>query len=331
MSPVSLISLDESNWWRFSLLRYTEAGSQSSESPNWLVAEAHIVSGSMVFGICAGDVAVGLAAVRWNETGKYHEIARLIIGDQYRGKGYGSAAVRAMVDILRQDERSHEVVIAYDRDNHAAGAAYRKAGFEPCWVQGHNESLRTWVRGQHQVLRIKFREMDATSIYESVHPQRVVSLPAGVESTAPHWPPSRNASDTSWERWFDFDDWDWSLEKRAIKPAQVWAGAKKIRFTVTLFPGENHGGDAPVLIWFVLAGPLLECESKTVQLSSGENVIDLPFNTDIWHWGEGRSQEHRWGPFELEKIGPVQQIRFVVSGTGRKDRGKVRVESIKVE
>lgn len=328
---ISLISLDESNLWMFSLLRYTKDGSQSSESLDWMIAEAYVVPGSMVFGICAGGGAVGLAVVRWNENGKYHEIARLVIDDKCRGKGYGSAAVRAVVDILRQDERSHEVVIAYDRDNHAAGAAYRKAGFEPCWMQGHNDSLRTWVRGQFQVLRMKFREMDVTSIHKTVHPQRVVSLPVVVETIAPHWPLSRNASDVSWERWYDFDDWDWSLEKRAIKPAQVWSGAKKIHFTVTLMPGENHGEDTPVLIWFILAGPLLECESRIIQLSSGENVIELPFNADVWRWGEGRSQEDRWGAWAFEKIGPVQQIRFVVSGTGRKDRGKVRVESINVE
>ena len=57
-------------------------------------------------------------------------ILRLIVGRQYRGRGYGRAAMEEIIRQLRDKSDYQEIFTSYEPDNHVAAKLYRSLGFE---------------------------------------------------------------------------------------------------------------------------------------------------------------------------------------------------------
>ena len=56
-------------------------------------------------------------------------IFRLMVADEYQGKGYGRSAMQCILEIFLGDERIKEVGISYEPDNDVARKLYASLGF----------------------------------------------------------------------------------------------------------------------------------------------------------------------------------------------------------
>lgn len=83
------------------------------------------------FGIYDGDEPVGFLMYGYNfEHPKQQAfIFRLMVADEFQGKGYGRFGMDRMLEIFRADERIKEVGISYEPDNEVARKLYASLGF----------------------------------------------------------------------------------------------------------------------------------------------------------------------------------------------------------
>jgi diamine N-acetyltransferase len=61
--------------------------------------------------------------------GLRHWIFRLMVAHEYQGRGYGTAALRAIIALLEADPACDDVLIGYEPDNAVARALYARLGF----------------------------------------------------------------------------------------------------------------------------------------------------------------------------------------------------------
>jgi diamine N-acetyltransferase len=57
-------------------------------------------------------------------------IIRLMVDQQYQGRGYGRAAMEEIIRQLRDRSDRQEIFTSYEPDNHVAAKLYRSLGFE---------------------------------------------------------------------------------------------------------------------------------------------------------------------------------------------------------
>ena len=104
-----------------------------------------------------------------------------------------------------------------------------------------------------------------------------------------------------------------------------------MRVRIDLQPEGDESPASPIPVGVIFGGPLLDCQNGTAKLRGGMNELVLPFRQGGWEWRAGRSSLPEWGPFALEKIGPVKWIMLMLTGQGRKDRGTMWVKSVVIE
>ncbi len=101
-------------------------------SPNlYSLAEAAIEPTWTPLAIYARDDLVGFALFgRDDETGRWW-IMRYMIDAQHQGKGYGTAALLALIDLIVERHGCGELFLGYDPDNDVAERLYTRMGFVP--------------------------------------------------------------------------------------------------------------------------------------------------------------------------------------------------------
>ena len=84
------------------------------------------------FGIYADEKAVGYVMVIYDYDIPEYDIWHMVIDVTQQGKGYGKAALKLVLDYIRQKPfgNSDRVALTCNRDNGIALALYRSAGFE---------------------------------------------------------------------------------------------------------------------------------------------------------------------------------------------------------
>lgn len=95
------------------------------------------------FGIYEADMPVGFLMYGLNfEHPKYQAfIIRLMVDENYQGKGYGRFGMEKMLELFRADVRINVVGISYEPENEGARKLYASLGFEePGEIIG-NETL----------------------------------------------------------------------------------------------------------------------------------------------------------------------------------------------
>jgi diamine N-acetyltransferase len=101
-------------------------------SPNlYSLAEASIEPSWTPLAIYAGDDLVGFALFgRDDETGRWW-IMRYMIDAQHQGRGYGTAALPMLIDLIVERHSCGEIFLGYDPDNVVAERLYARMGFAP--------------------------------------------------------------------------------------------------------------------------------------------------------------------------------------------------------
>ncbi|MBC7875915.1 MAG: GNAT family N-acetyltransferase [Anaerolineales bacterium] len=97
------------------------------------------------FGIYEEDTPVGFLMYALNFQHPTHQayIQRLMVDENFQGKGYGRFGMNWMLDLFREDERIKVVGISYEPDNEVARKLYAGLGFEETGkiVDGETEAM----------------------------------------------------------------------------------------------------------------------------------------------------------------------------------------------
>ena len=101
-------------------------------SPNlYSLAEAAIEPTWTPLAIYAGDDLVGFAMFgRDDETGRWW-LMRYMIDVQHQGRGYGTAALPRLIDVIVERHGCGELLLGYDPSNEVARRLYTRLGFTP--------------------------------------------------------------------------------------------------------------------------------------------------------------------------------------------------------
>jgi diamine N-acetyltransferase len=93
------------------------------------LAEAYVEQTWQPRAVYAGDELVGFAMYGQEDTTGRWWIIRLMIAAAQQGRGYGRAALNAMVAEIVANHNPHEIVISTGPDNDRALMLYRSFGF----------------------------------------------------------------------------------------------------------------------------------------------------------------------------------------------------------
>jgi RimJ/RimL family protein N-acetyltransferase len=104
------------------------------------------VAGEVAFVVTVGDVPIGTVQLFHEDSLARHAEVGIALLPDARGKGYGTDALRLIIDFGFCRRNLRRLYLSVLASNAAAIASYRKAGFveegrrrEHCWVHGHYE------------------------------------------------------------------------------------------------------------------------------------------------------------------------------------------------
>lgn len=97
----------------------------------YVLAEAYVHRrDSTAYVVCADNEAVGLVILRDRpDEGRAYAFTSLFIADPHQGKGFGRAAVEAIIRKCRAERLSDRIEIFVHESNEKALRVYRNAGF----------------------------------------------------------------------------------------------------------------------------------------------------------------------------------------------------------
>src|SRR4051794_1141739 len=101
-------------------------------SPNlYSLAETYVEPTWTPLAIYAGDQLVGFAMFgRDDATGQWW-IMRYLIDTRHQGRGYGTAALPLLIDLIVERHGCNELFLGYDPSNEVAKRLYERMGFAP--------------------------------------------------------------------------------------------------------------------------------------------------------------------------------------------------------
>lgn len=136
---LSIRPVTKNNWRELGKLKVRDDQTHFVAANIWSIAESqfgydHPEEGhwDMVpYGIYDGDIPVGFLMIGYNSSNPKLQgyVIRLMVDEQYQGKGYGKSAMNWILDHYRKDERIHRFAISYEPDNDVARKLYASLGF----------------------------------------------------------------------------------------------------------------------------------------------------------------------------------------------------------
>lgn len=126
---IRLEEVNEENW-RLPL-KVAESQAAYVPAPAVILARAYAYRGSrsMAYVICSDEPPVGMVMYHDCAAMDAYIFSELFIDARYQGRGYGKAAVRCVLDMMRRDGRYRKVCLCYIEGNTAARALYQSFGF----------------------------------------------------------------------------------------------------------------------------------------------------------------------------------------------------------
>lgn len=94
------------------------------------IAQAYIYPTSKPFALYADDELVGFTWLNREADTGIDWIIRFMIGADHQGKGYGRAALKTIIEYLKQQPDVKQIRLSYVPGNEIAESLYRKVGFE---------------------------------------------------------------------------------------------------------------------------------------------------------------------------------------------------------
>jgi diamine N-acetyltransferase len=141
MKAIVLRPVTAANWQACAALTISPAQAGFVPSNLYSIAEAQFYPDACSRAIYADDTLVGYALYGRDDTGEWR-IFRLMIDQNFQGRGYGRAAVMRVIEELEHCGAS-TVSLCYESNNHVAQKLYADLGFVE---QGVNDQGRMTAR-----------------------------------------------------------------------------------------------------------------------------------------------------------------------------------------
>jgi diamine N-acetyltransferase len=150
ISHVHLRPITEENWEACAQLRVAPDQAHYLPSNLHSIALSRFYPDSHLAGIHSGrgDLVGFLMYGRDVQSGK-QKIYRLMIDHRHQGRGYGSAALRRLLEDLRAHTDHEEVLISYKVDNERAHALYERLGFCVVGVDANQKVTASYALRSH--------------------------------------------------------------------------------------------------------------------------------------------------------------------------------------
>ena len=100
----------------------------------YALAQAKVQPECIPLAIYNNDVLVGLIMYCIDINDNEYWIYRLMIDKNFQRMGYGEAAMKCLLSIIKQDKEHNKVYISFDPKNIGAKKLYEKLGFIPVGV-----------------------------------------------------------------------------------------------------------------------------------------------------------------------------------------------------
>lgn len=126
LKPVTMENLDA-----VLLLKVKDDQKRFVSSTAESLAQAYVCpKTAFPFAIYNDDIIVGFIMMGYYEEKKYYTLWKLMIDQQYQGRGYGKAALELGIAFLRERFRIKEIYTGVIPDNKVAKNLYQSVGFE---------------------------------------------------------------------------------------------------------------------------------------------------------------------------------------------------------
>jgi diamine N-acetyltransferase len=125
---IRLEPITRENWHECSQLQVKPEQKDFVSSNLLCIAEAQFYPGWGAYAVYDGDQMAGFTMYEDDEEQDEWWISALMIAAEHQGKGYGKAAVQALLELLRQ-KGCRVVMVGYAKDNNVAKGLYAGLGF----------------------------------------------------------------------------------------------------------------------------------------------------------------------------------------------------------
>ena len=129
---IRLMEVDESNFEAVRRLELKPDQHRFLDSPLGILARGYVYRAqrARVLAIMAEGESVGLLLVKdMDEEPACYDLQQFMIDRRFQGRGYGAAALGLLLGILRQERKYDDAEACVHRENAAALALFRGAGF----------------------------------------------------------------------------------------------------------------------------------------------------------------------------------------------------------
>ncbi len=129
---VRFCEVTEENWLEVASLSVAEEQKRFLAPAVGILARGYVYRNcnAKVYVIADGERPVGLALVRdFTDEPLGYDLQQFMIDRRWQGRGYGTAALRLILEELKRDGRFGQVEVCVKRDDAAAIHLYEKFGF----------------------------------------------------------------------------------------------------------------------------------------------------------------------------------------------------------
>lgn len=129
---IHLIEVTEENWIQIASLSVAEEQKSFLAPAIGILARGYVYRNcnGRVLGIAEGEQIIGVALIRdFVEEPVGYDLQQFMIDARFQGKGYGTEALRLILELLREDGRYHTVEVCVKKAAMAALKVYENVGF----------------------------------------------------------------------------------------------------------------------------------------------------------------------------------------------------------
>ena len=141
MNVVEIRKIDDENESLIRKIKVKPGQEMFIETVDECLEEARLHSEWSPVAIYAKDVMIGFAMYGSFGPNKHTWIDRIMIGEEYQGKGYGKMAMKKLIELVTQEYEVNEVYLSIIEENLPAYHFYKSLGFEYINEQDPNGEL----------------------------------------------------------------------------------------------------------------------------------------------------------------------------------------------
>ncbi|MEF2965841.1 GNAT family N-acetyltransferase [Paenibacillus sp. M1] len=128
---IALREVDRNNFFEVIKLGVADEQKGFVATNLFSLAQAKAFPECVCLAIYHDDVLVGFTMYCIDAEDQEYWIYRLMIDAEHQSKGYGKAAMEALIDLIKEDTRHRVIYISFEPENVLAKHLYEKLGFQP--------------------------------------------------------------------------------------------------------------------------------------------------------------------------------------------------------